>query len=275
MVDDELKQHFDGLNSQLGGIKAGINDNKESLLNIKRSNADIQNDILQIRSHIITKFAEENRDLRSPVRTLEARLLQLEKTTNRIEQNHRKNSIEFDGIPNSISDDKLVDTVVDIVKDITKEEITKADIEACHRLKSKRSPKPTIIRANRILLDKIRKNRKSLIGIGGRLNFPEGSKIFVNENLSSSMRTVDYNARLLVKNKQATSVWFSNAAVKVKTLGGNVLTFQHEMDLYNQFPKFEGFSFDTSLYENVLDTDLEQYDDLAGLEYESVIKRDS
>ena len=274
-MDAELKKQFDGLNSQLSGIKADINDNKESLLKITRSNTDIQNDILHIRGHIITKFAEENRDLRCRVRTLEHRLLQLEKTTNRIEQNHRKNNIEFDGIPNSVTDDNLVDTVVNIVKDITKEEITKADIEACHRLKSKRSPKPTIIRANRILLDKIRKNRKSLIGIGGRLNFPEGSKIFVNENLSSNMRTLDYNARLLVKNNQATSAWFSNAAVKVKTLDGNVLTFQHEMDLYEQFPKFEGFSFDTSLYENVLDTDMEQYDDLAGLEIESVTKLDT
>ena len=47
------------------------------------------------------------------------------------------------------------------------------------------------------------------------------------------------------------------------------------MDLYEQFPKFDGFSLNTSLYENVLDTDLEQCEDLAGLEYESVIKLDS
>ena len=60
------------------------------------------------------------------MRTLEARLLQLEKTTNRIEQNHRKNNIEFDGIPSSVSDENLVDTVVNIVKDIRKEEVTKS-----------------------------------------------------------------------------------------------------------------------------------------------------
>ena len=119
------------------------------------------------------------------------------------------------------------------------------------------------------------KMSKSLIGIGGRLNFPDGSKIFVNENLSSNMRSLDYNARLLVKNNQATSAWFSNAAVKVGTLDGNVLTFQHEMDLFAQFSKFEGFTFDTTLYENVLDTDMEDLDDLSGLEFESVTKLDT
>ena len=89
MMDAELKKQFDGLNSQLGGIKADINDNKESLLKITRSNTDIQNDILQVRNHIITKFAEENRDLRCRVRTLEAHslkrlLIVLNKITGRI-----------------------------------------------------------------------------------------------------------------------------------------------------------------------------------------------
>ena len=205
MNTTELKQCFEYVNSQLEGIKTDITVNKESLAVITRSSADIQKDILHICGHIVNRFAEENRELRSRVKTLEQRVLRLEKTTNRVEQNHRKNNLEFDGIPSCVTDENLVDKVVEIINDITKDDITKTDIEACHRLPSKRSPKPTIIRANRNLLDKIRKSRKSLIGIGERLNFPAETKVFVNENLSLNMRSLDYNARLLVKNNCATS----------------------------------------------------------------------
>ena len=261
-MDAELKECLDV-------IRKDVVENKVSLANITKSNVSIQNDILQIRGHIIEKFVAENRDSRSRVRTLETRVLALEKTSNRVEQNNRKNNIEFEGIPSSVNDQNLKETVVNIINDVTKDGITCADIEACHRLPSKRNPQPTIIRANRNLLDRIRKNKKSLMGIAERLNFPAGTNIYLNNNLSSAMKCIDYNARLLVKKNLAQSSWYSNAFVKVKALNGKVLSFNHEMDLYEAFPDFEGFSFDTSFYENLLSNDMDELDDLAGIEFGS------
>ena len=67
-----------------------------------------------------------------------------------------------------------------------------------------------------------------------------------------------------MKNNRAASSWYSNAAIKIKDLNGKVFTVQHEFDIYEAFPTFEGFSFNTDLYERVLDNDIDDLDDLAG-----------
>ena len=107
--------------------------------------------------------------------------------------------IELDGIHSNIKDDELTDNVVRIFNDITDANVSAKDIEACHRLHSKRNPQPTIVRASRNILDRVRKNKKSLKGVATRLNFPNGTKIFLNDNLSPNMRTVYFNARMLKK----------------------------------------------------------------------------
>ena len=43
-----------------------------------------------------------------------------------------------------------------------------------------------------------------------------------------------------------------------------MFTVQHEFDIFKAFSTFEGFSFDTDLYERVLDNDINDLDDLAG-----------
>ena len=212
---------------------------------IVRSTTKITEDIAHIRGHIISKLVEENASLRSRVRTLEQRMVNIERTTNKIDQNHRKNNIELDGIPSSVQDADLTDTVVEIFKDITKENITVKDIEACHRLASKKNPRPTIVRANRNLLDKVRRNKKSLKDIAARFNYPQGTHVYVNENLSPSMRSLHFNARKLKKAGIINDTWFSNAAVRLTLKNGKQLVATHESDLFEVSPSCEEFSFDT------------------------------
>ena len=250
------------INTKLNGIATDLSETKTSLKDaITRSAADIQKDIAHIRGHIITKLMVENSDLRTRVSYLERRFLSLEKTTNKIEQNHRKSNLEFSGIPRDVNDDQLKQTVADIINDITEENITTKDIEACHRLQTKQNPKPTIIRANRSLLEKVRKNRKSLRGIGDRLKFPPHTKIFVNDNLSSNMKSIDYNARKLAKDGAIQYTWFSNAAVRLKCLDGSTIIATHEADLYENFPAYQHFSFDTSMYDRILNADMEEVEE--------------
>ena len=86
---------------------------------------------------------------------------------NGVEQNHRKNNIELDGIPENVADSELKATVAKILDSIVDENITSNDIEACHRLRSKKRPRPTIVRAKRDLLDKVKSNTPQ----NGMLNF--------------------------------------------------------------------------------------------------------
>ncbi len=275
------------LSSQLTQIQEyigrGFQATKDSIEEkITESSAFIQKDILFMKDVAISNLRNENKSLRSRVTTLESRLLAVERQVNRVEQNHRKNNLEFDGIPNSVSDANLTEMVVRIINAVIDVNITSRDIEACHRLHSNRRnrPKPTIIRAGRNLLDMIRSNRKRLMGIAERVNLPPGTKIFVNENLSPNMKTVDHNARRLVNDGLIESSWFSNAMVRLKCKNGNVLKVNHEADLFDNFPSYGNFSFETGLYDHVLNHDMdalvnldESFSDMEELSFADVAAR--
>ena len=236
---------------------------------IKRSQLDIQKDIAFIRGHIITKLMQENSDLRSRVSTLERRMVALERATNKHEQNHRKSNLELSGIPSNIDDSNLKKTVVEIINNVVDEKITVNDIEACHRLNNKKNPKDTIIRAKRNILDHFKSKKKALRGIGERLNLGNNTRIFVNDNLSANMRTLDFHARKLVKDGFAESSWFTGAAVKMKFKNGKHLTITHEADLYESFPSYTDFNFDTEFLDRVINNDIEEmenYDRVGDLE---------
>ena len=127
-----------------------INWMKDSTVNTTQ----IQNDILQIRDVVIKKLLEENRVLRNRVKSLESRVVKVERSMNLFQQNSRKNNLEFDGIPDSVTQEKLVPLITKMVNALDIK-CTEDDIEVAHRLKSKKSPKTTIIRAKRNLLEKI------------------------------------------------------------------------------------------------------------------------
>ena len=237
-----------------------MTDNKTELQeSFKSTSHDIREEILIVRNHVLNLLLKENRGLRQRVQTLESRVLDIEKAVIKSEQNGRKSNFELDGIPTNIRHDKLASTVTDIVNSVVDKKIDIADVEACHRLPGKKTPAPTIIRMKRNIIDEVWKNKKKLAGIDKKLDFPEGTKIFINHNLSSSMKSISFNARKLLSAGIIAETWFSNAAVRIKHLDGTVARIDHEMDLYSLFPSFN-FSFDTSMYDRVLNTDIEDYD---------------
>ena len=235
--------------------------------NLEQSNAQITN-TLSDRQFILTDLARENRQLKKHVQTLEDRLLKLEKQVNNTEQNNRKNNIEVDGIPSSVSDQDLRGVVAILFNHISESDITIADIEVAHRLQSKTSPKPTIVRLKRNLIAELKTKdaRGKLKDIATRMNFPRGTKIFLNDNQSPNMRSLSYNARLLKSHHIISDTWFSNAAVRIKrTPTSRPIKITHEKDLVDEFPSFEHFTFDMEFYDRRRDEeDLVQYDDLRG-----------
>ena len=190
-LSEELKRVENNLSQQLQQNKADIEAKVETLGNaVKVSAAEIHEEILGVRNHVMLVLQNENRKLRNRVQTLESRVLHMEKTINRIDQNHRKNNFEISGIPPGVNHADLKATVVDMINNISDDKITTNNVEACHRLGSRKTPAPTIVRMSRNLVDSVMKN-----------------------NLSPNMKKIESNARQLLRDEWIAGTSFSNASV--------------------------------------------------------------
>ena len=69
---------------------------------------------------------------------LEQKLVEFECSTNNVEQYARKNNIIISGIPDSVDNNQLEDSVTEILTDINVN-VESNDIEACHRIGKKDS----------------------------------------------------------------------------------------------------------------------------------------
>ena len=117
------------------------------------------------------------------------------------------------------------------------------------------TPNQVIVRMKRNVIDSVRENRRKLKDVGRRLNI-QGDGIFINHNLSPNMKSIEHNARKLLKDGLINGCWFSNASVRVQFLDGRSLSFDHELDLFEASPGYEGYTFDTNFYDEVLNNDL-------------------
>ena len=101
-------------------------------------------------------------------------------------QYSRRNNLELFGIPTNISQEKLEDSVIQILRSI-EVEAKPEDIEACHNGKNenKDQPKMTIVKfVNRKICNSSMKNRKKLKDTDKtELGFNEETPIFINHNL--------------------------------------------------------------------------------------------
>ena len=252
-------------------------DQMEQLINkrfdaIEKSNANI-NAQLSNRKTVIEEITNENRQLHKRVKTLEERLVKLEKQFNNTDQNHRKNNVEIEGIPSYVEDKELRAVVATLFNHIADSDIDIDDIEVAHRLYSSSTPKPTIVRLRRNHIDEIRTKeaKTKLKGIAERMGFPKGTRLYINDNQSPNMRSLAFNARLLKNHNVISETWFSNAAVRIKrTPTSKPIKITHEKDLVEQFPDFDHFTFNMELYRQLEENeDVERYDTLHGYDRES------
>ena len=254
------------INEQFSEFTKQLQDTTKSLLETNEINSteikgsfktfedSIRNDLLHIRKVHVAKLANENRDLRTRVRSLEQRMVKLERQTNQNEQNNRKNNVELK---------PLVAKIIDHITD-NKFDVNDIDVEACHRLPGKDKPKRTIVRMKRNILDEAMKNKAKLKDIAHALNMPRTTKIFINPNQSPNMKSLAFNARLLKNYGLIEDTWFNNAAVRIKCLDGAYIKVTHEMDLFENFPNFQHFTFDAEFLNRAHDVDLELHSDLVG-----------
>ena len=270
----ELKDHVESEFVSFSGKFEAFEKRMEDTLTAHTNK--VVEDIMKIRSVHIDYLVKSNQalqrknyELETRVTQVEDRLAKVERQLNQVDQNHRKNNVEISGIPTSVDDESLPASVLRIVNFVTGMDYTIGDIEACHRLAAPFSPKPTIVRMKRNIIDSLKRNSRKLKGAAEALNLPPGCKIFINDNLSPVMRQLSNHARCLKNDGVIEDTWFSNAAVRVKTAGGRVHRITHEMDLIKIAPRYRDFNFDTTfgsrvLYENPDFMDIVRMDRLDG-----------
>ena len=218
----DFKNEF---NTQLSDLSHSLNEKFHSLYKLLgesegKSKANI-NDIvteslMSVKDSTIEALKAENLKLKSRVDSLEEKIIELDISRNKLDQYARRNNIEIQAIPATVSDDHLEHKVLHICKsiDLTDEN---NDIEECHRI-GKGSPKTTIVRfVKRKFCNLIPDKKHGLKKIGNaKLCFQNNVKLFVSENLSPFIQRLAWKCRELRRASKIHSVFSSKGIVKIR-----------------------------------------------------------
>ena len=154
---------------------------------ISNGNSSLKDEINNLKDTVIKCLQEENKNLQQKCNKLKAKIVKLETEQNSLAQYGRRYNIVISGIPDSIDDNNLENTVISMMSNINVY-IEENDIEACHwfgKPVTSKSEKTIVCFANRKNCNKIFENKKKLPKLNSQMhNFREGTKIFVSESLT-------------------------------------------------------------------------------------------
>ena len=151
---------------------------------------------------------------RNCIRLPTERVIQLERNAVTNAQYHRRESVEVNPIPPSISDEELELNIYEALS-LTGNEVKPNDLQACHRLKKKES---VIVKFKcRKLKQKVLVNWKNLRNKSEDLRQLKFSgKLFISESMCHENHQLAYKCRQLKNAGKIHSTWFWNNAVNVK-----------------------------------------------------------
>ena len=96
------------------------------------------------------------------------------------EQYNRRNCVEFSGIPDTINDDNLEDTIIEACKD-TSIDVSETDTEACHRLPVRSN---ATITSKRVIVKFANwKHAESILSKTFTLSFTDFSRLNINNKV--------------------------------------------------------------------------------------------
>ena len=209
-----------------------IQENTDKLLEENRNLRSLYQDLTQsLEFHIkkIEDLEKENKTLRDEVDFLqeeatavrsmlndsEESVKQVSNAADDLEQYTRKYNLEFHGI----SEEKEEDIEEHIVKlgSILNVNINKSDIDICHRMKSRRSPRPIIARfASHKVKQSFYFAKKRLKNADLSQAFPNTDRIYINENLTAQRRKLFKEVRDFQKEHNWNSAWTIDGKIFVK-----------------------------------------------------------
>ena len=147
-------------------------------------------------------------------RLLTERVFQLERNAVTNDQYHRRELVEGNPIPPSVSDEELELNICEALS-LTGHEVKPNELQACHRLKKKES---VIVKFKcRKLKQKVLVNRKNLRNKSEDLRQLKFSgKLFISESMCHENHQLAYKCRQLKNAGKIHSTWFWNNAVNIK-----------------------------------------------------------
>ena len=147
-------------------------------------------------------------------RLLTERVVQLERNAVTNAQYHRRESVEVNPIPPSISDEELELNICKALS-LTGHEAKPNDLQACHRLKKKES---VIVKCKcRKLKQNVLVNRKNFRNKSEDLRQLKFSgKLFISESMCHENHQLAYKCHQLKNAGKIHSTWFWNNAVNIK-----------------------------------------------------------
>ena len=167
-------------------------------------------------------------------RLLTERVVQLERNSVTNTQCHRRESVEVNPVPPSISDEELELNIFKVLS-LTGHEVKPDDLQACHRLKQKES---VIVKFKcRKFKRRVLVNRKNLRNKSEDLRQLKFSgKLFISESMCHENHQLAYKCRQLKNAGKIHSTWFWNNAVNVKlSERSNPVKIFHIIDIEKLF----------------------------------------
>ena len=142
-------------------------------------------------------------------------IFRLEENLSRLDQYGRRENVEFQGISESVPDNKLESTIIEILKKIGLHHIQHYHIVACHRIgkPSNKHPRSVIVRfinrkdAIKCLQNKANIDRCSELGM---------DNLSINENLCPAYKSIYENLNKLKNKRKISRIWTHNGMVNFK-----------------------------------------------------------
>ena len=213
-------------------------------------------------------LAEKSRDLEAASHQIirqTKKIESIEMACNRGLQHGRRYNVEIDGIPVNVGDDpeQLEEAALKIFNAINAD-INDYDIDTIHRLPSKHSPKPTIIRfVSRKSVREIHENKSKLrdlrfldIDIPG---LTDQSRLFIRASQCSFYKNLAFNCRMLKRSGEIAKIYtFVDGKLSIlKPDSRNWIKVDHQSTLTSNFPNFQGFKFNYDQRDENVDDDHE------------------
>ena len=228
---------------------------EELVEDFKKSFTDIKDEIINLKEVVIKNLQNENKRLNDEVSQLKEKIISIESKSNSVEQYDRRNNMEINGIPNSISDDNLESTIMSVLSKATNVHVTADDIEACHRIeKSKENSKKTIVRfINWKHYKCTLVNRKKLKSFNSESIRLPNVKLYFNENLREYSNTLAFYGRKLKRAGLINSTYTLNGPVHIlRTVGERPFKVFHMIKLMELYPNFDFSNSDSDILVDAL-----------------------
>ena len=158
-------------------------------------------------------------------------------------QDGQQNNVVLSGIPESVSEDFLEESVISVLADIDVF-VESEDIEACHRFGKPdrdKSQQTIVYFVNRKNCKKVLFNKKTLDSIDcSKHNFTQNIKIFASENLTPMNESIAYNCRKLKRSVLIHGCFSRDGIVRIKHREKDrPMKIFHMDKLHGVFPDFD------------------------------------